>query len=240
MKHRMAIVGAAVIALTAACGTFAPCGRTSVVDTLGSFTLTPIAGFPATPDSLPPAMLEMGTGPLYDVNLRDTRPGVFTDLWSTLTEGSTLPAGRGIALTLAGRDPTDQTSLARLVVILPTPLRTGRTYPIGRVFPSPSGSNNPDVYGTRYLGREPLSEPGTAEIALFYGHNVFENGAPIASEIVEFLATSATGSVAVTGDTGRELRLRFDVVFSDAQGRSFRFAGTTTTTGSTTTNACFS
>lgn len=230
---------AIVTALVAACGTFAPCGRTSVIDTQGTFTLTNFTGFPATPDSLPPASLELGTDPLYDSNLRE-RPGVFSALWSTLTEGATLPAGQGIALTLEGRDPADLPSIARLILILPTPLRTGRSYPFGRVFEAPVGLENPDVFSRRYLGREPLAAPATAEIAMFYGRRVFEDGAPLATEVVEFMATTAEGTVTVLSDTGRELMLRFDVILGDADGRTFRFLGTTTTSGSTSTNSCTS
>ena len=230
---------ATLTALVTACGTFAPCGRTSVIDTQGVFSLTTATGFPATPDSTPPPQLELGTGPLYDSNLRQ-RPGVFADLWATLTEGAVLPTGQGVAITLEGRNPADLASIARLVVILPTPLRTGRSWPFGRVFPAPAGLENPDVFGTRYLGREPLATAATAEIAMFYGRRVFENGAPLATEVVAFMATTADGTVTVLSDTGRELRLRFDVVLGDAAGRMFRITGTATTTGSTSTNSCTS
>lgn len=237
MSLRRTAAVACITALVAACGTFAPCGRTSVIDTQGMFSLTNATGFPATPDSLPPAQLELGTGALYDSNLRQ-RPGVFSALWSTLTEGATLPAGQGIALTLEGRDPEDLASIARVVLILPTPLRKGRSYPFGRVFPAPVGLENPDVFSTRYLGREPLAATATAEIALFYGKRVFENGAPLATEVVEFIATTADGTVTVLSDTDRELQLRFDIVVGDGGGRTFRLLGTTTTTGSTSTNSC--
>jgi hypothetical protein len=231
------MVAAAALALgVSACNSFAPCGRSSWVEVTSVFDLMPVSGFTT---SSPPATLELGTEQIWDVNI-ERRPGVFDALWESLIEGSTLPAGQGLAITLTGRAPGNTQSLSRAVLILPTPLVRGRQYQITRAFPVPIGMQNPDVFGTRYLGREPLAQSGAGEIAFFYGRREFVQGDPLAHEFAEFIATAASGSVNVSSDAGNELRVQIDVNLTDATGRTLRMAGELRARGQVENNACIS
>ena len=114
---------------------------------------------------------------------------------------------------------------ARLVLVLPTPLRAGVRYPIGGTVPAPVGLHNPDVYGDTQYGRRALRRPGEAEAGLFWGHTRFVPPDPFAVEFPEFTAKSTSGSVEVVSDRGGELRLRLDMVAADDAGRPLRFQG---------------
>lgn len=88
-------------------------------------------------------------------------------------------------------------------IALPTPLRSGAVYRVGRAFPPPEGA---DVPGGLWAGRD-LAGPGEAEVALRSGG---------------FTATRATGTVEVTVSSGGTVDLRLDLAGTDASGRTMR------------------
>lgn len=114
---------------------------------------------------------------------------------------------------------------ARLVLVLPTPLRAGVSYPIGGTVPAPVGLHSPDVYGATQYGRRTLRRPGEAEAGLFWGYTRFVPPDPFTVEFPVFVAKATSGSVEVVSDRGSELQLRLDMVAADSAGRPLRVVG---------------
>jgi hypothetical protein len=229
----MKTVALLLLPLVAACGV-APCGQTSSLQVGGALTVTPIS-FGAS-DTVP-ALVTVGSEQLVDSNL-ERRPGAFDALWGSFVEGAALGSSTGVAVTMEGGVPNVSATVARMVLILPTPLRAGTEYSLGRVLEAPVGLHNPDVYSPRYLGQEPLAAAGRAELGFFYGRRDFVPPEPFAVETPQFLATSGSGTVRVLSDSGRQLRLHLDVVLMDARGRTLRLVGDFDALGDVQDNYC--
>ncbi len=170
-----------------------------------------------------PAALEVGA--YLQEGARGERNPVFDEAWDAVAGGASFGEGQGVALTFHGIVPGRDRTTARMILILPTPLRKGARYPVRRTFPVPIGLHNPDVYRYPYTGRRALRRPGEAELALFFGHARFVPPDPFAQEIPEFVAASASGSVEVLEDRGNDLRLRLDLGAGDSAGRPLRLGG---------------
>ncbi len=216
----------AVLAL-AGCGhPLFDCGETRSVASGTTLAVTTVPGAAPPPgDSLGrlPAALGMGFE-MYDFNM-ERLPGVYGDVVRVVARGESLGSGQGLSLMWGGGVRGRSETTARLVLVLPTPLRAGVRYPIGGTVPAPVGLHNPDVYGDTQYGRRALRRPGEAEAGLFWGHTRFVPPDPFAVEFPEFTAKSTSGSVEVVSDRGGELRLRLDMVAADDAGRPLRFQG---------------
>ncbi len=202
------------------------CGDVRHVESAGTLAVSTVAGTTPPPgDSTGrlPASLSVGAE-MYEQNRGDA-PETFEDTWDAVAGSASFGAGQGLALTFEGVVPGRERTTARMILVLPTPLREGARYPVGRAFPVPIGPHNPDVFRTPYWGRRALRAPGEAELALFFGHTRFVAPDPFAQEVPEFVAASATGSVEVLDDGGNDLRLRLDLVAADSAGRPLRLGG---------------
>lgn len=216
----------AVLAL-AGCGhPLFDCGETRSVPSEATLAVTAVPGAAPPPgDSLGRLPAALGLGfELYDFNM-ERLPGVFGDVVGVVARGESLGSGQGLSLMWVGGVRGRDATTARLVLVLPTPLRAGARYPIGGTVPAPVGLHNPDVYGYTQYGRRALRTPGRAEAGLFWGHTRFVPPDPFAVEFPEFAARSTSGSVEVVSDRGSELRLRLDMVAADSAGRPLRFQG---------------
>ncbi|HEX7239273.1 MAG TPA: hypothetical protein VF263_03325 [Longimicrobiaceae bacterium] len=202
------------------------CGDWRRVEGEGPLAVSVVAGTTPPPgDStgrLPPVV---GFGAELIEDNRGDDPGSFDDVWNAVAGGASFVEGQGVALTFHGIVPGRDRTTARMILVLPTPLRKGARYPVGRTFPVPIGPRNPDVYRSPYWGRRALRRAGEAEIAMFFGHTRFVAPDPFAQEVPEFVAASATGSVEVVEDRGNDLRLRLDLVAADSAGRPLRLGG---------------
>lgn len=218
----------AVLALAGCGNPLFDCGETRSVISQTTLAVAPVQGAAPPGDSLGrlPAALAMGLE-LYDFNM-ERLPGVFGDVVRVVARGESLGSGQGLSLMWGGGVRSQSETTARLVLVLPTPLRAGARYPIGGTVPAPVGLHNPDVYGGTQYGRRALRRPGEAEAGLFWGYTRFVPPDPFTVEFPEFVAKSASGSVEVVSDRGSELRLRLDMVAADGAGRPLRFVGDVT------------
>lgn len=227
MTRLRALAAFAGVLALAGCGhPLFDCGRTRSVASEAALTVSLVPGATRPPgDSLGriPSALGMGFE-MYEQNT-ERRPGLFRDVVGVVASGTSLGSGQGLGLMwgggIRGRSPTT----ARLVLVLPTPLRAGARYPIGSMVPAPVGLHNPDVYGDTRYGRRALRRAGEAEAGLFWGFTRFVPPDPFAVEFPEFAASSVTGSVEVVSDRGNALQLRLDMVAADSAGRPLRIAG---------------
>src|SRR4051812_41050421 len=89
---------AAGLAALAGCEALSLCGTTRTFTLGGAFTVTAVSAAPS--DSIPKE-IDLGTDRVADAN-REGRLGAFEDLWGGLFEGTALPSGAGLAVTVEG------------------------------------------------------------------------------------------------------------------------------------------
>jgi hypothetical protein len=148
----------------------------------------------------------------------------FNAMWDVVTRGS--QAASGIAVTLHGGTPRDDTGLATLagmILVLPAPLTAGATYPIERALAVPSQAM-PMYWG--HWGPVQLLSPGKADIGL----RVFEYQASGMAVQNDFVAVQASGTVQVLRRRGQQVEMRLDVMASDTAGRAATIRGNFTLT----------
>jgi hypothetical protein len=143
----------------------------------------------------------------------------FEAAWSAVTR-QTAPF-EALALSLHGGSDADAAGVAvtaGLVLLLPTPLRTGNSFAVGRAL-QPPGSGMPMYWNT--WGGRPLAAAGVAEIAL----RVFDYHTIGMRVERDFVAVSAAGTITVL-DRGRDwVDVRLDITATSADGSSVRIHG---------------
>jgi hypothetical protein len=219
-RSRLAVRGVMAVALAASLsGCSALCGAEEeyAVGLGPNPTLTLTRGAGATPVEVP---LQGRVSP-YEIGAAQ-----FDPVYRALTDGA---GSSGILVSLGGEDPATHEQVT-LTLLLPTPLRKGDTYPIGRAFAVPPEPAPSLAWGARAPARS-----GEAEVALSTMTYTF----PPPAYHVQFQAASASGTVRVVDRyRGDGFSLALDVTATGADGRVFRLEGRISAVGERYTPPC--
>jgi hypothetical protein len=200
--NRSALLVPALLLLVGACGR-----EQRTIDVRGSFDVQRQLGGAAV------LALE---GRLYQDDLPSSD---FDAMWSIVTRGT--QAASGVTVTLSGgseRDASGRSVLAGVILVMPTPLSTGATYPIQHALAVPA--QGMPMYWS-FWGPVHMLVPGRADV----GVRIFDYHASGMVVENDHVAVAATGTIEVLRRLGQQVELRLDVTTTDAAGRQATLRG---------------
>ena len=168
-----------------------------------------------------------GDGPAEPVHLEgrlhevETGADVFGRIWDAVVDGE--QPFEALALTLSGGGESDADGIALLagmVIVLPTPLRSGASWAVTSTRAPPQGSPDMPIYWSVWGGRA-LRQAGEAELAL----RLFDYHTADMLKENDFVATGVTGTVVVTARYDELLELSVDLTATSDDGLVARITG---------------